>query len=112
MKGVARLSRRESLENSKSSASSQKHEEFVIELTGVNKWYGDFQALVDINMSVRRSERFVVCGPSGSGKSTMIRCINRLEVHQRGKIVVDGIELTDNLKNNEAIRSEVGKVIQ
>ena len=112
MKGVARLSRRESLENSKSSASSQKHGEFVIELTGVNKWYGDFQALVDINMSVRRSERFVVCGPSGSGKSTMIRCINRLEVHQRGKIVVDGIELTDNLKNIEAIRSEVGMVFQ
>jgi len=100
------------LENLKSSASSQKHERLVIELTGVNKWYGDFQALVDINMSVRRSERVVVCGPSGSGKSTMIRCINRLEVHQRGRIVVDGIELTDNLKNIEAIRSEVGMVFQ
>ena len=100
------------MENLKSSASSQKHERLVIELTGVNKWYGDFQALVDINMSVRRSERVVVCGPSGSGKSTMIRCINRLEVHQRGRIVVDGIELTDNLKNIEAIRSEVGMVFQ
>jgi len=100
------------LEKLKSSASTQKHEELVIELTGVNKWYGDFQALVDINMSVKRSERVVVCGPSGSGKSTMIRCINRLEVHQRGKIVVDSIELTDNLKNIEAIRSEVGMVFQ
>ncbi len=100
------------MEKLKSSASTQKHEELVIELTGVNKWYGDFQALVDINMSVKRSERVVVCGPSGSGKSTMIRCINRLEVHQRGKIVVDSIELTDNLKNIEAIRSEVGMVFQ
>ena len=112
MKGVVRSSRRKSLEDSKSFASRQKHEELVIDLTGVNKWYGDFHALVDINMSVRRSERVVVCGPSGSGKSTMIRCINRLEVHQRGKIVVDGIELTDNLKNIEAIRSEVGMVFQ
>ena len=100
------------MEKLKSSASTQKHEELVIELTGVNKWYGDFQALVDINMSVKRSESVVVCGPSGSGKSTMIRCINRLEVHQRGKIVVDSIELTDNLKNIEAIRSEVGMVFQ
>ena len=84
----------------------------VIQLTDVNKWYGDFQALRDINLSVDRGERVVVCGPSGSGKSTMIRCINRLEEHQRGTIVVDGIELTDNLKNIEAIRSEVGMVFQ
>lgn len=84
----------------------------VIQLTDVNKWYGDFQALRDINLSVDRGERVVVCGPSGSGKSTMIRCINRLEAHQRGTIVVDGIELTDNLKNIEAIRSEVGMVFQ
>ncbi len=84
----------------------------AIQLTDVNKWYGDFQALRDINLSVDRGERVVVCGPSGSGKSTMIRCINRLEEHQRGTIVVDGIELTDNLKNIEAIRSEVGMVFQ
>ncbi len=84
----------------------------VIQLTDVNKWYGDFQALRDINLNVDRGERVVVCGPSGSGKSTMIRCINRLEEHQRGTIVVDGIELTDNLKNIEAIRSEVGMVFQ
>ena len=85
-------------------------EQLAIELTGVNKWYGDFQALCDVDLNVRRGERVVVCGPSGSGKSTMIRCINRLEHHQRGRIVVDGIELTDNLKNIEAVRSEVGMV--
>ena len=84
----------------------------VIRLTDVNKWYGDFQALKNINLTIDRRERVVVCGPSGSGKSTMIRCINRLEEHQRGSIVVDGIELTDNLKNIEAIRSEVGMVFQ
>lgn len=84
----------------------------AIELINVNKWYGDFQALVDINLSVNRGERVVVCGPSGSGKSTMIRCINRLEHHQRGQIIVDGTELTDNLKNIEAVRSEVGMVFQ
>jgi general L-amino acid transport system ATP-binding protein len=84
----------------------------VIELIDVNKWYGEFQALKNINLSINRGERVVVCGPSGSGKSTMIRCINRLEEHQRGRIVVDGIELTDNLKNIEAIRSEVGMVFQ
>jgi len=84
----------------------------VIELIDVNKWYGDFQALRDVNIKVKRGERVVVCGPSGSGKSTMIRCINRLEHHQRGKILVDGIELTDNLKNIEAVRSEVGMVFQ
>ena len=84
----------------------------AIKLVNVNKWYGDFQALCDINLSVRRGERVVVCGPSGSGKSTMIRCINNLEQHQRGQIVVDGIELTDNLKNIEAVRKEVGMVFQ
>jgi general L-amino acid transport system ATP-binding protein len=86
--------------------------ETVIELIDVNKWYGEFQALCDVNLGVRRGERVVVCGPSGSGKSTMIRCINRLEHHQRGRIVVDGIELTDNLKNIEAVRKEVGMVFQ
>ena len=84
----------------------------IISLTDVNKWYGEFQALKDINLTIKRGERVVVCGPSGSGKSTMIRCINRLEEHQRGSIVVDGIELTDNLRNIEAIRSEVGMVFQ
>ncbi|MEM9683541.1 MAG: ATP-binding cassette domain-containing protein, partial [Pseudomonadota bacterium] len=84
----------------------------AIQLIDVNKWYGEFQALRDINLTINRGERVVVCGPSGSGKSTMIRCINRLEEHQRGTIVVDGIELTDNLKNIEAIRSEVGMVFQ
>jgi len=93
-------------------ATSTTTNDTVIELKEVNKWYGEFQALADINMSVKKGERVVVCGPSGSGKSTMIRCINRLEVHQRGTIIVDGIELTDNLKNIEAIRSEVGMVFQ
>ncbi|MBI4184933.1 MAG: amino acid ABC transporter ATP-binding protein [Proteobacteria bacterium] len=86
--------------------------ETMIELVEVNKWFGDFHVLKDINLTVRRGERVVVCGPSGSGKSTMIRCINRLESHQRGRILVDGIELTDNLKNIEAVRSEVGMVFQ
>lgn len=84
----------------------------VIELEGVSKWYGDFQALCEVDLTIRKGERVVVCGPSGSGKSTMIRCINRLENHQRGRIVVDGIELTDNLKNIEAVRREVGMVFQ
>jgi general L-amino acid transport system ATP-binding protein len=84
----------------------------VIELIDVNKWYGDFHALSNISLRVNRGERVVVCGPSGSGKSTMIRCINRLEHHQRGQIFVDGTELTDNLKNIEAVRSEVGMVFQ
>ncbi len=87
-------------------------DEVAIELIGVGKWYGEFQALRDINLTVQRGERVVVCGPSGSGKSTMIRCINRLEVHQRGNIIVDGVELTDNLKNIEKIRSDVGMVFQ
>jgi general L-amino acid transport system ATP-binding protein len=84
----------------------------VIELQGVHKWYGDFHVLRDINMQVGRGEKVVVCGPSGSGKSTMIRCINRLEQHQQGRIVVAGIELTSDLKNIEAIRREVGMVFQ
>ena len=87
-------------------------DEPVISLDGVSKWYGDFQALRDIDLIINKGERVVVCGPSGSGKSTMIRCINRLENHQRGRIVVDGIELTDNLKNIEAVRREVGMVFQ
>ena len=87
-------------------------DEVVIQLDGVHKWYGDFHVLKDINLAVNRGERIVVCGPSGSGKSTMIRCINRLEEHQQGDIIVDGIELTGDLKKIEEIRREVGMVFQ
>ena len=84
----------------------------AVEMTDVNKWYGDFHVLRSINLRVMRGERIVICGPSGSGKSTMIRCINRLEEHQDGKIVVDGIELTNDLKRIDEIRREVGMVFQ
>ncbi|HYP71507.1 MAG TPA: ATP-binding cassette domain-containing protein, partial [Variovorax sp.] len=84
----------------------------IIQMEGVNKWYGQFQVLTDINLSVRTGERIVVCGPSGSGKSTLIRCINRLEQVQKGRIVVDGIELTAGGKNVDAVRAEVGMVFQ
>jgi general L-amino acid transport system ATP-binding protein len=84
----------------------------IIALRHVDKWFGDFQVLRDINLEVERGQRVVVCGPSGSGKSTMIRCINRLEEHQRGEIIVDGIALTSDVKKIEAIRREVGMVFQ
>ena len=84
----------------------------IIELRHVDKWYGEFHVLKDINLEVKKGERVVVCGPSGSGKSTVIRCINRLEQHQRGQIIVAGIELTSDVKNIEAIRREVGMVFQ
>ncbi|MCG8906443.1 amino acid ABC transporter ATP-binding protein [Pseudomonas sp. DP-17] len=84
----------------------------MITMKGVNKWYGQFHVLKDINLEVKQGERIVLCGPSGSGKSTTIRCINRLEEHQQGSIVVDGTELTNDLKQIEAIRSEVGMVFQ
>ena len=84
----------------------------IIEIVEMHKWFGDFHVLQDINLTVKKQERIVICGPSGSGKSTLIRCINRLEEHQRGKIVVDGIELTNDLKNIEKIRVEVGMVFQ
>ena len=84
----------------------------IIEMIEVNKWFGDFQVLKDINLTVSSKQKIVVCGPSGSGKSTLIRCINRLEEHQKGKIVVDGIELSENTKNIEQIRAEVGMVFQ
>jgi general L-amino acid transport system ATP-binding protein len=84
----------------------------IIEITGLNKWFGDFHVLRDINLCIYKGERIVICGPSGSGKSTLIRCINRLEEHQKGKIIVDGTELTGNLKNIEKIREEVGMVFQ
>ena len=84
----------------------------IIEMIEVNKWFGDFQVLKDINLTVSSKQKIVVCGPSGSGKSTLIRCINRLEEHQKGKIVVDGIELSENTKNIEQVRAEVGMVFQ
>jgi general L-amino acid transport system ATP-binding protein len=84
----------------------------AIVLRGVHKWYGQFHVLKDINLDVWKGQKIVVCGPSGSGKSTMIRCINRLEEHQRGHIVVDGIELTSDVKNIDATRREVGMVFQ
>lgn len=84
----------------------------VILFDKVNKWFGNFHVLRDIDLKVAKGERIVICGPSGSGKSTMIRCINRLEEHQQGTIIVDGIELTDDLKNIDSIRSEVGMVFQ
>ncbi|HUA50703.1 MAG TPA: amino acid ABC transporter ATP-binding protein [Candidatus Sulfotelmatobacter sp.] len=86
--------------------------EVIIELSGVNKWYGEFHVLREINLSVHRGERIVICGPSGSGKSTLIRCINRLEEHQKGRIAVEGIELTNDVKNIDQIRREVGMVFQ
>jgi general L-amino acid transport system ATP-binding protein len=84
----------------------------MIDIVGLNKWFGSFHVLRDINLSVAPQERIVICGPSGSGKSTLIRCINRLEEHQEGSIVVDGTELTHDLKNIDAIRREVGMVFQ
>jgi general L-amino acid transport system ATP-binding protein len=87
-------------------------DEPVIEIEGMHKWFGQFHVLKDINLRVMRGERIVVCGPSGSGKSTMIRCINRLEEHQQGRIAVDGIELTNDLKKIDEIRREVGMVFQ
>jgi general L-amino acid transport system ATP-binding protein len=86
--------------------------EAAVEMLGVHKWYGEFHVLRDINLNVRRRERIVICGPSGSGKSTMIRCINRLEEHQQGRIVVDGIELTNDLKRIDEVRRDVGMVFQ
>jgi general L-amino acid transport system ATP-binding protein len=84
----------------------------VITLTGVNKWFGQFHVLSDINLDVKLGEKIVICGPSGSGKSTLIRCINRLEEHQAGNITVDGVTLSNDVKNIEAIRREVGMVFQ
>ena len=84
----------------------------IIEMKDVNKWFGDFQVLKDVNLDVDQKQKIVVCGPSGSGKSTLIRCINRLEEHQKGTIIVDGNELTEDTKNIEKIRAEVGMVFQ
>ncbi|GHE51240.1 arginine ABC transporter ATP-binding protein [Camelimonas fluminis] len=84
----------------------------AVVMRGVSKWYGDFRVLTDIDLNVRRGERVVICGPSGSGKSTLIRCINRLEEHQQGEIIVDGVELTRDLRSIDRVRREVGMVFQ
>ncbi len=86
--------------------------ETAIEMVGVNKWFGKFHVLKDIDLTVMRGQRIVICGPSGSGKSTLIRCINRLEEHQRGRIIVDGVEVTADLKMIDEVRREVGMVFQ
>ncbi len=100
--------------NEKHLENNQEHasEDTVIEIQHIHKWFGDLHVLNDISLNVHKGERIVICGPSGSGKSTLIRCINRLEEHQRGHILVDGIELTNDLKNIEKIRAEVGMVFQ
>ncbi|QEN90737.1 amino acid ABC transporter ATP-binding protein [Labrys sp. KNU-23] len=90
----------------------EKLNPIAVQITEMNKWYGEFNVLKNINLTVKRGERIVICGPSGSGKSTMIRCINRLEEHQKGSIVVDGIELTNDLKRIDEVRREVGMVFQ
>ena len=91
---------------------AEPSDQLMVEMLAVNKWYGSFHVLKDVDLNVYRGERIVICGPSGSGKSTLIRCINRIESHQRGIIRVDGTELTDDLKNIEQVRSEVGMVFQ
>jgi general L-amino acid transport system ATP-binding protein len=91
---------------------AESSDDAMIEIIDMHKWYGEFHVLNGINLTIRKKERIVICGPSGSGKSTLIRCINRLEEHQRGQIIVDGIELTNNIKNIEKVRAEVGMVFQ
>ncbi|MEM6495250.1 MAG: amino acid ABC transporter ATP-binding protein [Pseudomonadota bacterium] len=100
------------VEAAAASATLDANEAPAITMSGVNKWYGDFHVLRNIDLSVMPRERIVICGPSGSGKSTLIRCINRLEEHQQGQIIVDGIELTNDVRNIDKIRSEVGMVFQ
>ena len=92
--------------------SKSKIDQRVIEITALNKWFGSFHVLQDINLTVSQGEKIIICGPSGSGKSTLIRCINRLEEHQEGKVVVNGTELSHDLKDIDAVRSEVGMVFQ
>jgi len=93
-------------------ASMQISDQVMIEVSGLHKWYGQFHVLKNIDLTVYKGERIVVCGPSGSGKSTLIRCLNRLEEHQKGRIVVDGVELSNDLKHIEQVRREVGMVFQ
>jgi general L-amino acid transport system ATP-binding protein len=100
------------MSDAKATGAPRPGDDTAIDLIDVHKWYGEFHVLKGINLTVSRGERIVICGPSGSGKSTLIRCINRLEEHQRGKIVVDGVELTNNLKNIDAVRRDVGMVFQ
>jgi general L-amino acid transport system ATP-binding protein len=95
-----------------SEAQNNSTTESCIEIRNMNKWYADFHVLKNINLEVKKGEKIVICGPSGSGKSTLIRCINRLEEHQQGDIIVDGTELTNDLKNIDAVRREVGMVFQ
>ncbi len=99
-------------EENKGKLASAASTEVIIEFNQVNKWYGDFHVLKNIDFTVHKGERIVICGPSGSGKSTLIRCMNRLEEHQSGSIIVDGITLNKNLKNIDHIRTEVGMVFQ
>ena len=106
------LSEEEIQELEKEASSLKVSDEVVIRIREMHKWYGSFHVLKNVNLEVNRGERIVICGPSGSGKSTMIRCINRLEEHQQGDIIVDDVELTNDLKNIDAIRREVGMVFQ
>ncbi len=98
--------------SNQSNTDQSQDTELAIKIAAMHKWYGQFHVLKDINLDVTRGERIVICGPSGSGKSTLIRCINRLEEHQQGDIIVDGVELTNDLKNINTIRQEVGMVFQ
>ncbi|MEZ5722985.1 MAG: amino acid ABC transporter ATP-binding protein [Paracoccaceae bacterium] len=100
------------IERTVNTAHMQVSDKVAIEIRDMNKWYGQFHVLRDVNLTVYEGERIVICGPSGSGKSTLIRCINRLEEHQAGSIVVDGTELSSDLKNVDKVRSEVGMVFQ
>ncbi len=102
----------DSVTETKAPIGSSIGEDDIIQIVGMHKWFGEFHVLKNINLNVKMQERIVVCGPSGSGKSTLIRCINRLEEHQQGQIIVNGIELTDDLKRIEEIRREIGIVFQ
>ncbi len=102
----------ESFSENKAPIESSKGEDDIIQIVAMHKWFGEFHVLKNINLKVKAQERIVVCGPSGSGKSTLIRCINRLEEHQKGQIIVNGIELTNDLKKIEEVRREVGLVFQ
>jgi len=107
-----KMADRSATDNKASSTRAVSESDVAIEMIDVNKWFGSFQALKDINLKVMKGERIVVCGPSGSGKSTMIRCINRLEEHDKGRLIVDGIELTGDIARIDEVRREVGMVFQ
>ena len=98
--------------NDQKTAAGQMPDAVIIKMTGVNKWFGTFQALRNVDLEVRRGERVVICGPSGSGKSTLIRCLNQLEEHQHGAISIDGVEVSRNMRNIATLRSEIGMVFQ